>query len=501
VFGTSETTTDRVADDVLSAAEVKSRAASGVALLLGRGLAFRVLGLLGNLVLARLLVPSDFGIVALGLTLVQLGQFLANAGIGAALIARAEAPSRSEVASIVGLQLAVTSAVAVIVGAVSIAVGDEGLVTALMMLALPLAAFRSPAMLILQRQLAFAKSVRVEISEIVTYLVAAVTLAALGLGAWSLAIATVGKTLIGTLVACAISPQGFVAPSLRLSGLRSIFAFGARYQLTGLLYVGHDAALNGGIAAVSGIAALGLWSFAARILMVPYMLFEAMWGVGFPAFSRLVDAGEEESVRDLLERTVTTVAVSVAAVMCPLVACSPALVPLLFGHAWTDVSLILPGSALGLVTYGPIGICAYAYLYATGDSSTALLGTVLGGSVRLIATFGLLPVVGVAAIGIGWAAASLSELPYVLGRVRRRTPARLGRTVIWPTASAVVGGSAGWEVAQSLGTTAVSGALSAVTATLLFLGLMGVLGRRDLVVAFGMLRRAATLARRGTRIA
>src|SRR4051812_11415369 len=95
----------------LSSDQVKSRAATGVAVILGRGVAFQLLGFLGNLVLARLLLPKDFGLVAIGFTVVNLGRFLAVGGLGYAIVGRAEAPDRRELRAIAGLQLLVTSAI------------------------------------------------------------------------------------------------------------------------------------------------------------------------------------------------------------------------------------------------------------------------------------------------------------------------------------------------------------------------------------------------------
>src|SRR4051794_6683866 len=169
-------------------------------------MAFKVVGLAGNLVLARLLVPKDFGLVALGLTLVGLGQFLANSGLGAALIARTESPSRPELRALTGLQLLITTAVGGLGAAIAGTPGQDGLVTAFMMLALPLMAFRTPAMLLLSRNLAFKKSVWVEVTETAVNLAWSVSAATLGYGAWALASAMVVKTLFGTIVACALSP-------------------------------------------------------------------------------------------------------------------------------------------------------------------------------------------------------------------------------------------------------------------------------------------------------
>lgn len=480
----------------LDAAEIKSRAVSGVALILGRGVLFRVLGLGGNLVLARLLTPRDFGYVALGLTIISLGQFLAGAGLGTALITRDEAPSREELRAVMGLQLVVTSAVGLVAAFLASVVSHSALVTAFMMLALPLTAFRTPVMLLLQRQLSFNLTVRVEIVEVLVYLVWAIVAASMGFGAWALATATVARVAAGTLVAATVSPAGVMLPSARFSSIRGILGFGARFQATDLVQLGQDTATTAMIASLGGISDLGYWSFASRFTQVPFMLFEAMWGVGVPAFSRLLQAGERAQMSRLLERTVAATALGVAAIMCPLCAASPALVPYVFGHTWAPVSLIIPGSAIALVVFGPISISGYGYLYAAGDASTPFKGTVAATVVRLVSMALLLPVIGVAAIGLAWALSCVAEVPLVLGRIHDLIGARLVRPVVRPSLIASIGAAAGWAVSDLLGPTLLGVGCSLSLSVGLFALLAWTLARQDLLDTSSFLQKAYRARRR-----
>jgi O-antigen/teichoic acid export membrane protein len=475
-------------DDGLSADEVKSRAASGAALVMGRGALIQGLGFLGNLVLARLLVPEDFGLVALGLTVISVGRILAGAGLGSALIGREETPTKEILRAVTGLQLLVTSAVAGIAVGIAALIGNDAMVTAVMVLALPLSAFRTPAMVLFQRRLEFGVQVKIEIAEAVLYVAVAITLAAMGFGAWSLAIATVVRILLGTVLAIACSAIGFPVPSFQFGRLRSILGFGWRFGATGVTKLAQDTALIAGIAAVGGLGVLGLWTFAARLLAIPKLLFDAMWRVGFPAFSRLRGAEGDERAGALLERTVGTFAVGVSLLLCPLVASSPALVPLLFGSDWTDVSLILPGAGLAMAIAGPLGIVTSCYLYARGDASTGLVGTSITGPVRIAITLALLPPLGVMAIGIGWAVGTLAGTAYTLPRAQRASGARLLSPVLRPVVAAAAGATAGWFVADALGVNVVGAALSGLVGVTLGLLMMVVVARATLMDALAMSR-------------
>src|SRR5580693_9154948 len=74
------------AEPLLARHEITSRATRGAISSMARGYGVRIIGLLGNILLARLLLPRDFGMIALGNTIVAFGAFLASGGLGATLV-------------------------------------------------------------------------------------------------------------------------------------------------------------------------------------------------------------------------------------------------------------------------------------------------------------------------------------------------------------------------------------------------------------------------------
>ena len=61
---TSRASADPLADDYLSTKDVRQRAVTGAAVDVLRGVGVKCVGLVGLLVLARMLTPTDFGLVA-----------------------------------------------------------------------------------------------------------------------------------------------------------------------------------------------------------------------------------------------------------------------------------------------------------------------------------------------------------------------------------------------------------------------------------------------------
>src|SRR6185437_14504509 len=67
--------------------DLGTRVATSVAWMVGLRILVRGIGLVSTLILARLLVPDDFGLIALAVMLQQIGDMLGNFNFGVALIA------------------------------------------------------------------------------------------------------------------------------------------------------------------------------------------------------------------------------------------------------------------------------------------------------------------------------------------------------------------------------------------------------------------------------
>src|SRR5262245_33100708 len=96
-------------------ASIRDRGADGAVLLTIRAAGAQVVGLVGTLVLAHQLSPTALGMVALGTTVVLIGNFFADGGLGAALIRRADHPSIDELQTLLAFQLILAFAIALAV--------------------------------------------------------------------------------------------------------------------------------------------------------------------------------------------------------------------------------------------------------------------------------------------------------------------------------------------------------------------------------------------------
>jgi O-antigen/teichoic acid export membrane protein len=123
--------------------EVRRRATRGIAQLAARGVAIRALGFIGNIVLATLLAPSDFGAVAIGTTVLVFVTLISDGGLGAALVRGDYRPTRLMFEQLLGFQLAIAVGVTLVAVGLAPFFGRTGWITAVMTASFCVAVFRS----------------------------------------------------------------------------------------------------------------------------------------------------------------------------------------------------------------------------------------------------------------------------------------------------------------------------------------------------------------------
>jgi O-antigen/teichoic acid export membrane protein len=435
--------TERLSDSV-----VRRRAKSGVFFVGSWGVVNLAVGFFGSILLARMLVPRDFGIVALGITIMAFAGTLADGGLAGGLIRRERPPERAELRAALGLQLTIMTIPAVVAAAVALLIGGDARVVALMMVALPVGAWQTPGRVVMSRELRIRPLATVEALGVFAYYLWAVGGVLAGLGVWALASAVLVKGVVVAGGVVRTSRLGLPLPTYRgVRALKPVIAFGLRFQAVGLANMIREQGLNSGVAAIGGVATLGLWTLTRRLLEFPLLLFEPLHRVSFPLLSHLRTSRQDPS--RLLERTAATTAAASGLVLVSLAAAAPELVPAVFGEQWRPVASMLQWLCAALLIFGPFSVVGVGFLYAAGAPSLVLRATVLHTLTLFAITFPLLPVLGPEAIGIGAVAGATAEAMTLALAIRGRTNARLIGRVLPTLAVAAVAGTLGTLVTTS----------------------------------------------------
>jgi O-antigen/teichoic acid export membrane protein len=413
---------------------IRERGAVGAALLTIRAAAAQVIALLGTLVLTHQLSPTAFGTVAFGTTVIMIGNFLADAGLGAALIRKPVDPTADELRTLLGLQLLLAFAILLGVALVGLQAGTTGVVTALMACSIPFVALRAPHAIALERVLEYRTIASIELTESLAYYLWAVATVWAGWGVWGLASATVVRALAGSVLMTMASPLGLIPPSLTRGTLRSMLGFGLGFQGVTLAALLRTQGVNLVVVAVGGETMLGYWSLANRLMQVPFWLFQALWRVSYPTMARLGAQGED--TRLTVERFARVTALVTGAALAPLAASADYLVPAIFGTNWAPAAAPLPWACAGLVVSGPISVAAAGYLYSQGTVRAPLVATIVNGALWIVLTAGLVGTVGVAAVGIAWMLASWTEAVVFARALRRHANLAVERMIAVPIGAA-----------------------------------------------------------------
>lgn len=465
--------------DPSSLDSIRKRAVGGVLSLGIRNVIIRALGLLGTIVLARLLAPEDFGVLALGLTLQLVGNVLASGGLGAELIRRAEPPRREELRAVLAFQLIVGLVLVALVSGAALIFGGAAGPIALIAASIPVAVLCSPARILLQRELDWNLLAVAEVAGVLVFNALAIGLVVAGLEVWGVALAAVVQAAVTSALLIVRGPIGLVAPLPSLTIMKPLLRFGIAYQSVALIDRGRDQAINSLAAALGGFALLGVWSAAYRIFLAIQLVFEALYRVSFPAMARMIEAGQdaERMLATVLRLNATAFGAPAAAVG----GSAPVLVPVVFGADFDAAIAVLPFGAAALFLSGPALTAGMSLIQAKGDAGAmircylAQALTWIGGSAILIGPL------GAEGIGVAMLASSVALVLAVSQATRRHAPMRYAAAV-WPAAAAALaGGGAAWLVTLEIGPLLPALLASLAASQLVFLAAMALLRRNDLI--------------------
>lgn len=315
---------------------IGARTLKGVLWSYGSFVGGRVVTLASTAILARVLVPEEFGLVALALIFIALLETVSNLGVTQALVVveddqvveRAETAFAFSV--LLGLGLTV---VTVPLGPVAAAFFDEpDLVALLPVLGATffLRSLGSTHYALAQKRIDFRSRTAAEIAEVAVRGVVGIGLALAGFSAWSLVLAYLAGTITLTLILWVMVPW---RPSLspRRAHLRELLTFGGTLSAVDIVAAAISNADYVLIGRVLGATSLGLYTLGFRLPELLILNLSVVVGrVLYPAFAAVKRSALAPAFLSSLRYT--------AMVGLPLAAAVPILaeplVLLVFGDQW-----------------------------------------------------------------------------------------------------------------------------------------------------------------------
>lgn len=321
-------------------------------------------------ILARLLTPADFGLIAMLLVFTSVGMLLVDSGFGAALVQRQQTTPDDETSVFIfTMSVGIVTAGILVLAAPTIAAffNQPKLIelTRVMAVVLPLGAFAAVPDALLTMKLDFKARARAEVVASLCSGIVAIVLAVRGFGVWSLAWQGIVSIAIRGLLLWLYSgwrPRG----RYRAASFRSLFGFGGYMLLSGLLNTVALRLQSLMIGKLFDAGALGFYTVAQNTQSAPATFMgKVLSRVGLPVFSTI--ANDRVQLVAALRTSLRMAMFLFVPCMVGIAVVAQPLIILLYGARWVAAAPILSVLALGAALW-PVHVLNLAAISAQGRS-------------------------------------------------------------------------------------------------------------------------------------
>lgn len=330
--------------DVSRGANLREKTIAGVgwstgARLIEQGIRFGV-----SIVLMRLLLPEDYGLVGMAMVFIGFAALFKEFGLSSALVQREEITDL-QTSSVFWLNVTVGCGLAVLFYALAPLVasfyGESELesITQVLAVTYVVGAVSTVPQALLQREMAFDRLAKIQIPSVIVAGLLAIGMAFSGWGVWSLVAESLLLTGVGSLLV-----WWYVSwrPELvfSLTAIRDLISYGA--GLTGFKFVNYWARKGDDllIGRFIGSAELGIYTRAYSLMLLPITQIISMVSrVMFSALSTIQD--DEERVRRAYLRVMRLLSFIIFPMMLGLYVVAESFVVTLFGQKWIEVTAII----------------------------------------------------------------------------------------------------------------------------------------------------------------
>ncbi|MBX3127666.1 MAG: lipopolysaccharide biosynthesis protein [Polyangiaceae bacterium] len=295
----------------------------------------------GTAVLARLLEPRDFGVVALCFMVVDLATKVGDFGFSSALVQQAEPVSAKQVNTLflidLGLKLLLFLGLLALVPSVVAYFQEPVLASVLPAIGVYMVVdcFSSPSLAILVRDLNFRSTALIELTSRTLEVVVAIALAWCGYGVWSLVVGRILGSATTAGLACAAA-RWLPTLGTDFRGSARLIRFGGWLFVRNLAYYASDNVDFLIVGRYLGVTSVGFYSKAFEIMRLPQArVTRAVNAVLFTAFSRIQT--ETDRLGRGLRKAVLVTAIVSSPLLVGLAVVAPEFVEIVFGPKWEPI--------------------------------------------------------------------------------------------------------------------------------------------------------------------
>lgn len=269
---------------------MRSTIAKGAAWMLLARMADRCIGLVSLLVLARVLVPADFGLIAMAMSVIVFVELASTFGFDLALIQK-EHPSRDHYDTAWTLQVAFGLLCAAIIALLAYPgawfYNEPRLVLVMLVLSLArvLESFENIGTVDFRRQMDFQREFLFSATKKAAGFVVTIALAVTFESYWALIAGSITGRIAGLILSYTMQPY---RPRFSLAARAELFSFSGWIFLVGLAGFAGQRSSHFVVGRQLGPTALGLYAVGSEIAMLPSTdLMAPINRAVFPGFARM----------------------------------------------------------------------------------------------------------------------------------------------------------------------------------------------------------------------
>jgi PST family polysaccharide transporter len=427
---------DAPAPEVVDATAVRHKAVAGIKALGLRTLFTLGLRIFSSMLMARLLLPRDYGLYAVASWIAGIGLFLSDVGLAGALVHQQKPPTKDEQFTVFLMQQLFAGAIALVLifAAPQLIVyaklpAGAGLLLRVMAFGLFNSSLRTIPTMALERELRFGALARIDLVQSLVATAVTLILAWRGAGAWALVLGSLVSAFVALVVLWIASPW-VPTGRFRWPIVTRLARFGLPFQLNGLVWTMFSGWVPFIVGRQLGVAAVGYANWASNLASTPMMLSAILNRVAFPSYARLQadPAALAKYLSASIRRLLVLMAIPIAAgiLLCPW------LIPVLFRTRWQPAVPLVQWFSFDTMMAVLTGIIASAQ-NATGRPVDRLIIAISAGLGRWGLGFIAVKTMGLAGVGPVSVTVGGAELLFSVWLLEKRSPETTGLLfeVIW----------------------------------------------------------------------
>lgn len=298
-----------------------------------------------TVIMARLLTPSDFGLVAMATVFTGISNVFTELGTGEALI-RKKDPSKEFISSVfwlnTGLSLIVCFILAVIASSIAGLYGEEIVEVLIYVLSIEifLSGLNRVSHALLEKNMRFKAIAFAQITSQICGSIIGISMAILGYGLWSLVFLGISGQLIYTILVN-ITLKWRPAFSFNIDHIKNIFSFSSYLTLNKILDHTQRRSEIFIVVYLLGTHLGGVYSQTYNLMRKPVKLISGfMAPVLFSSMSSFAD--DIERIKSLYLKSIQSFIIVYIPVSCFLILYSKPFVLFVLGEQWSEMGELIP---------------------------------------------------------------------------------------------------------------------------------------------------------------